>query len=451
MNFITHRTAALFTALFAVLMLTTMPGTGLTEARAASAAANVQTIAWKDLLPAGFCSKAKTPQEAAKCVSENGSKTNSGLDGRVVSITGYVVPLDAASNGGKEDVAAGSEFLLVPFYGACIHVPPPPENQMILVKSEKDPGLRSMDHVAVTGQMQVAFKGDKGADSADAAYVLYAEDFVTQQSESSKAFTRAACIAAVCGLTLAFGMFLTLILKGVKLPARVSQSRLLNAAAAGTLALCFASGALTATGASYLITKNLMNVAWFAAGVLVMLALHFTLHARGKKGSHTCCGNDAGDSCSQDIRRSRFSIALALTIHNIPEAVLVFGAAYQDSRLGLIVAMLIAAHNLPVGAAFGCLIGKTEKIFVVLGYVLMLAVLPAALVVSSFALFDSVTLLASSRSVQCAVGGAITAAALTDIFPRSSVTKDNRIAAAVSFALGFALLLLAFEIGRIVF
>jgi uncharacterized protein len=51
------------------------------------------------------------------------------LAGQVVRIAGYVVPLDDAS---QED----AEFLLVPYYGACVHTPPPPPNQMVLVEME---------------------------------------------------------------------------------------------------------------------------------------------------------------------------------------------------------------------------------------------------------------------------------------------------------------------------
>lgn len=46
--------------------------------------------------------------------------------GRHVRVAGYIVPLDD----GLDEV---EDFLLVPYVGACIHVPPPPANQMILV------------------------------------------------------------------------------------------------------------------------------------------------------------------------------------------------------------------------------------------------------------------------------------------------------------------------------
>ena len=48
------------------------------------------------------------------------------LAGQELSLAGYVVPLAA-------DEKAISEFLLVPFFGACIHVPAPPANQIVHV------------------------------------------------------------------------------------------------------------------------------------------------------------------------------------------------------------------------------------------------------------------------------------------------------------------------------
>jgi uncharacterized protein len=51
----------------------------------------------------------------------------SALNGRRVRIAGFLVPLE-------DDASRVSEFLLVPYFGACIHLPPPPPNQMIYVK-----------------------------------------------------------------------------------------------------------------------------------------------------------------------------------------------------------------------------------------------------------------------------------------------------------------------------
>ncbi len=72
------------------------------------------------------------------------------LDGKRVRIGGYVVPLDFEATNVKE-------FLLVPFVGACIHVPPPPPNQIIYVKAAKSFSVEgSFDPVWVTGTLKVA-------------------------------------------------------------------------------------------------------------------------------------------------------------------------------------------------------------------------------------------------------------------------------------------------------
>lgn len=52
------------------------------------------------------------------------------LDGQVVRMPGFVVPLE-------DYVESASEFLLVPYYGACVHVPPPPPNQMVYVEMQE--------------------------------------------------------------------------------------------------------------------------------------------------------------------------------------------------------------------------------------------------------------------------------------------------------------------------
>jgi uncharacterized protein len=72
------------------------------------------------------------------------------LDGKRVRIGGYVVPLDFEATTVKE-------FLLVPFVGACIHVPPPPPNQIVYVKTAKGFDVEgSFDPVYVTGALKVS-------------------------------------------------------------------------------------------------------------------------------------------------------------------------------------------------------------------------------------------------------------------------------------------------------
>jgi hypothetical protein len=72
------------------------------------------------------------------------------LHGRLVGMPGYLLPLEIIG-------AKVTEFLLVPYIGACIHVPPPPPNQIVYVKiikkAYRHKGLN--DPVWVTGKMSV--------------------------------------------------------------------------------------------------------------------------------------------------------------------------------------------------------------------------------------------------------------------------------------------------------
>ena len=53
------------------------------------------------------------------------------FDGQSIRLPGFIVPIEMNE---KQQV---TEFFLVPYFGACIHLPPPPPNQIIYVTSEK--------------------------------------------------------------------------------------------------------------------------------------------------------------------------------------------------------------------------------------------------------------------------------------------------------------------------
>jgi len=101
--------------------------------------ADVRELAWTDLIPP----HAKAPILNLSPMHAFGDETGPRaaqlyLDAPVVQelnnvevkLPGYIVPLDL-----DEDYRV-NEFLLVPYFGACIHVPPPPPNQIIYVKAE---------------------------------------------------------------------------------------------------------------------------------------------------------------------------------------------------------------------------------------------------------------------------------------------------------------------------
>ncbi len=77
------------------------------------------------------------------------------FDGKRVKIPGFVVPLEGTAE-------LTTEFLLVPYFGACIHVPPPPSNQIVYVKFEEGVRIDNIyDAIWVTGELSTdGWKGD---------------------------------------------------------------------------------------------------------------------------------------------------------------------------------------------------------------------------------------------------------------------------------------------------
>ena len=80
-------------------------------------------------------------------IAERGRAVVEELDGKVVRIPGYLLPLEFS---GKKV----TEFLLVPWVGACIHTPPPPPNQIVHVKPDQPVEMTGMfAPVWVTGPL----------------------------------------------------------------------------------------------------------------------------------------------------------------------------------------------------------------------------------------------------------------------------------------------------------
>jgi hypothetical protein len=79
------------------------------------------------------------------------SAVNTELDNQEIKLAGYLLPLDLTGN-------AVTEFLLVPYVGACIHTPPPPQNQIVYAVSTTPAPYEVEDifkPVSVTGRLQV--------------------------------------------------------------------------------------------------------------------------------------------------------------------------------------------------------------------------------------------------------------------------------------------------------
>jgi hypothetical protein len=123
-------------------------------------------ITWVDLVPKGW-DPAKTMRErpdmagvsdtdprAEQMMAElrkiwDNAPTVTEIAGRAVKLPGYLVPLEEGKQGIRE-------FLLVPYFGACIHTPPPPSNQIVLGRAAKPiKGFRTMDAVWASGHMKI--------------------------------------------------------------------------------------------------------------------------------------------------------------------------------------------------------------------------------------------------------------------------------------------------------
>ncbi|MBU6960968.1 DUF3299 domain-containing protein [Pseudomonas sp. CVAP len=89
------------------------------------------------------------------------------LDGQNIRLPGYIVPLEVSEEGRTTD------FLLVPYFGACIHVPPPPSNQIVHVKSKVGVKLDELyQPYWIEGAMQVKAST---SELADAGYQMDAD------------------------------------------------------------------------------------------------------------------------------------------------------------------------------------------------------------------------------------------------------------------------------------
>ncbi len=114
-------------------------------------------VAWERLLPKNerdhFSMIAPPPLHdylsGDVAASQSGSvAVNPELEGAAIKLPGFIVPLTFTQAG------LVSEFFLVPYAGACIHVPPPPPNQMVFVKLDKAMELTALyDAYWVTGTL----------------------------------------------------------------------------------------------------------------------------------------------------------------------------------------------------------------------------------------------------------------------------------------------------------
>jgi hypothetical protein len=121
-------------------------------------AAETVEVYWEDLVPEGYVPAPQTQvfhEGSTLAQAEPDAPIVEKYDGQEVKIPGFVVPLE-----GDDDNL--TEFLLVPYFGACIHVPPPPSNQIVYVKFEEGVPVDDLyDAVWISGKLSTkGWSGD---------------------------------------------------------------------------------------------------------------------------------------------------------------------------------------------------------------------------------------------------------------------------------------------------
>ncbi|SFI51927.1 DUF3299 domain-containing protein [Jannaschia pohangensis] len=120
-------------------------------------AAPVREITWDDLIPPGvpyseIVGEGEYDEQNDTWLpkfDQNAFKFAEALNGVTIKMPGYMLPLETGGNG-------VTEFILTPYVGACIHVPPPPPNQLVFVTSARPWPAESMfEAVWVTGTIRV--------------------------------------------------------------------------------------------------------------------------------------------------------------------------------------------------------------------------------------------------------------------------------------------------------
>lgn len=115
----------------------------------ANASAETAHIFWKDLRPATqpAAESVGLPMIAAK-MPDHGETLSLNLQDKTVQLAGYALPVDR-----EGDLVY--QFLLVPWTGACSHMPTPPPNQIVLVTPSHPYRMsEAYQPVSVTGALE---------------------------------------------------------------------------------------------------------------------------------------------------------------------------------------------------------------------------------------------------------------------------------------------------------
>jgi hypothetical protein len=172
----------------AVGLLSLTCGGGYAWSKSGQAEQAVEALSWDKLIPTGWRPSPHLQLLANKISSLiddspqsqaymralrkewDNAPTRDDLDGRRIKIPGFVVAIGS-------DTQHKKSFLLVPYFGACVHTPPPPANQIIHVTPAKPVSFPTMETVWVQGVIRAnkSINGESvtGYDMGQAKVTLY--------------------------------------------------------------------------------------------------------------------------------------------------------------------------------------------------------------------------------------------------------------------------------------
>jgi ZIP family zinc transporter len=154
---------------------------------------------------------------------------------------------------------------------------------------------------------------------------------------------RALILSTLAGLSTLLGAVIVIFTKG-KSEKLISGS--LGFAAGVMISVSFTDlypSALELFGQLYVEeTSTLWTVAFLILGLFITMGLdRFVPHEELNKNT--------GDKPHKDLYRVGFVSMMAIGLHNFPEGIATFMAGYEDTALGISIAVAIAMHNIPEG------------------------------------------------------------------------------------------------------
>lgn len=344
------------------------------------------TITWNDLIePININQSINNIDDLNKATkSLEQSKPNKSLDHTEITLTGFVVPIEYST------ANALTSFLLVPYYGACIHVPPPPENQIIQVTLNHPQNLNVMDQIQVKGIITIDRQDHSVASSS---YIMRDPKIISNTEEHN--LTRPIVLLSLASLMLSLG----LIIPFNKIKLSLASISSLQGFAGGVL--------LTISLAALIINFSIINFGYYIAG-FVLLYLYGSFFY-----SCNCCNN------YDQQQNGRFT-TFAIVCHSIPEYFLIFVTLIASLKLGILLLISLLLHNLPLSISIGISfkdLGILEKI----KYFLILSILPLISAISLYLFFNPEIGSKTFKYIICMIAGFLSYVAIFHLIGQYSI------------------------------